>query len=401
MKNDTVRLRSHLLLLCFQILFLSSQAAQWQVVLKSIAKGVDNTLVLLSYVPLNPEAKDFGIEIAFRKKGKYNVVLSKEISIQARGQQSFQYSFKLPKGNYDVSIDILDRFQNEHNYTELPYECTVETGTTCLSDIFLSYTPFKGPQNFVDFEPTFFPVLKPDSAYLHFMMEIYSPVNRPLLARAVIYKQNIGDRTAELASKYTSEDVKNSAPIVIDGKAFYSDYFYINGLGEGEYELSIYIYDENEDYIGHKSVNFSFPGGIRQRILNDLDTSVTMMKYGTFRQSTIDSLLTISNPQEKEEAFLRCWQNLYGTRRWDGQIEETASRQMESFYQKIYLADEYLQDSGENWESDRGKIWVLYGKPTRRQSLENDNKVYERWVYLKWDLSFLFEKRNQGYVLIE
>ena len=75
---------------------------------------------------------------------------------------------------------------------------------------------------------------------------------------------------------------------------------------------------------------------------------------------------------------------------------------MEIYFNKIYVANERYEEDRPGWETDRGKIYVQYGEPGQEKTgLEIRGKTYRRWTYPEWSLTFLFEKRNQRYVLVE
>ncbi|MEZ4847623.1 MAG: hypothetical protein R3B93_03125 [Bacteroidia bacterium] len=48
-----------------------------------------------------------------------------------------------------------------------------------------------------------------------------------------------------------------------------------------------------------------------------------------------------------------------------------------------------------------GDGFIQYGKPGKSLTMTLEGKEYIKWIYPKWSLVFLFEKRNKRYILVE
>ncbi|MEM9934155.1 MAG: GWxTD domain-containing protein [Bacteroidota bacterium] len=375
--------------------------AQWEVTWKSMVSGADNAVLLLAYNPIEEALpKEIGVEITIRLKNSYQVFYQREQSVRVQGAEILKQFVRLPKGIYDVTVDIFDKESGENYLFQQTFESTAMAGENALSDILISYQEISPTSPLVSIGPTIIPTLVPDSQVISCYIEVYGSRASSMTASAVIFKENPGG-ISENAFTYTSEREKEGQVVMIGRKGVYSDRFPIGDLEEGEYQLVIYLRDNTGGTPEEKTVNFFIEGTIKQRIYQDLPTSITMMKYGTFLPATIDSLLSVSDPEDQEKAFNKSWQRLYGKRKTEGILEVEAEKEMELFYQRIFEADQYLSDTGEDWNSDRGKVYVQYGKPAGTEMLRVENKEMERWIYIKWDLSILFEKRNQQYYLVE
>ena len=138
-------------------------------------------------------------------------------------------------------------------------------------------------------------------------------------------------------------------------------------------------------------VRFTKGRDIRTRILNDLDNSIQMMQY-IAPEARLNEILQKDSVLVKQAEFFKTWERLY-----PGEAQE----KMESYYQKVYVADQlYKEGDRPGWQTDRGKIFILYGAP-ESQEVEISGKIYKRWTYPRWSLSFLFEERNQNWILLE
>ncbi len=391
-----------LVLMCAPSVF----AAQWKASLKSIIDGQNNTLLFLQYTPPELRFKDFLIEVSFRPIGSLQIIYQKEFSCQVREPKKLIVPFNFPRGEYEVTVDILEQKSSQHTLIKIPYQCTADPRQTSLSDILLSYGPFSSEDRFLEISPTLNPNLRADSLRLFFWMEIYSPKDGPFLGKAVIFRKAVtskqdSNRVADEATRYTSEDEKFFYPQVVNGKGIYTDWFDVGKLIEGEYQLFVYIYDEDDIFIDDKTVNFIVKGSLKQRILDDVVTSIEMMKYASFSEEKIRELLAITDMEKQQEAFQQAWHQLFSRRTWDGEMEEEAELRMEQYYQRLYDANQVLAQFGEDWSSDRGRIYVQYDEPSLINEVKIKNKTYERWTYGQWDLSFLFERTTDGYILTE
>ena len=115
-----------------------------------------------------------------------------------------------------------------------------------------------------------------------------------------------------------------------------------------------------------------------------------MMEY-VLPVEMLDTLLTYPDTDVKRDAFLKVWQDLYGV---------DSEEQMESYFNKIFEANQRYQENQVGWRTDRGQTFIKYGEP-EEEKIEIRGKEYLRWRYAQWSLAFLFEKRNQAYILVE
>ncbi|HHG85382.1 MAG TPA: GWxTD domain-containing protein [Bacteroidetes bacterium] len=172
------------------------------------------------------------------------------------------------------------------------------------------------------------------------------------------------------------------------GTTIYSDQIKLNELEHGEYLLEIFLY-RDEALIAEVSRKFIIDWKYLREIFGDLDTAISKMQYATsFEQ--INRLKTIQDPDEKLKQFLQFWR-LRSDPSHDNDMEA-----LESYYDRIYYAEEHFEEDKPGWKTDRGRIYALYGAPDRQSSFRAAEVFYEVWTYRKWGLRFLFRADNAG-----
>jgi len=177
-------------------------------------------------------------------------------------------------------------------------------------------------------------------------------------------------------------------------KAKISDVLDVKGLEGGEYLLRVEVFN-GATRLGGVNTRFIIGGDIKQRIIqpDKIDDAILMMEY-ILPLSEIEVLLDNPDSEAKLVAFQKTWVDLYG---------DEAESQMEAYYTAVLQANELFKDDlqgRKGWQSDRGRVFIEYGVPEINE-VNIKGKDCQRWIYAKWSMAFLFEKRNQGYYLIE
>ena len=102
------------------------------------------------------------------------------------------------------------------------------------------------------------------------------------------------------------------------------------------------------------------------------------------------SLLKKASKKEKETLFAKFWKDR------DPTIETSSNELMDEFFFRINYANENFDSWQPGWETDRGKIYILFGPPDniyRSQSF-NTMRTIHRWDYLKINKQFIFVDQN-------
>lgn len=386
MLSPMIRIICFSLLLC---LLPHSLSAQWEIAVKNLLRDSYNSIVYLKYEGSDLKNREVRLTIGFRQRNEHNFILSKEVSLRVNSGQTYPLYFKVPQDDYLVSVDIQDVETGMYTYLEQAFSSTVSRERFSVSDIFLSYSEDKDS---VLLQPILRPILQPGKK-LYFFLEVYDRDYREVPVRAYLLKEKTATESLS-ATTYDSRKYTSKVLYVFkdkDRRADFGDFFTLEDLDAGEYLIQILVYDD-EQYLDEISTRLVIEGKTKQMIYGDLDASIRMMKY-MLSQQEIDSLLNIEDPLLKRERFDREWRDQYA---------EEAEPQMEMYFKKIYTANERFAEDQPGWETDRGRIFIQYGEPGQEKSgVEIKGQSYRRWTYPAWSLTFLFEKRNQRYVLVE
>ena len=388
-------MRKLLLLILLACTILSTHAqSPWDCAVK---KGLDqgsNTRLFLAYKSSSNADKEFKADIRFRPKGKYRDFLRKETRLITRGDKIFVLPFSLPKGEYEVDVSIEDvELGNMYHVTPNEvYKCREQE--VSISDIYLSYNP-SAEKAFE--QPLVNLSLDKDKKQLYYFIELqtaraYSNLN----ISAFLFKdKNSGKLNLEQMDTYESiyETSQNLSMYKLQ-KAQISDMLEVGDLEPGEYLLSVEVFN-GATRLGGVDTRFVIGGDIKQLMRQEgyIDDAILMMEY-ILPLEELEALLDNPDYEAKKVAFDKTWMELYG---------DEADIMMEEYYSAVITANQlYNEDlpGRKGWQSDRGKIFIEYGLPEVKNVTIN-GKEYVRWIYAKWSLSFLFEKRNQGYYLIE
>ncbi|MEL6591053.1 MAG: GWxTD domain-containing protein, partial [Bacteroidota bacterium] len=350
-----------------------------------------NTRVLLDYQASTDKEKKFLIEIAFRiegSQGEFRVIQSREVRVQTSESRLFDFFFRLPPNAYQVDVDILDLDLDERQYLRLPQAYRLlDVQPVRLSDVYLSYQ--RDPEQAFA-EPILTQSVDPERGKIYYSLNIEAPAYEVLTFRAELYEKK-PDTEREAVSFLVSIDQIKRVFYLENGRGTFQDSLDIADLPSGQYQIDIRIYDDNQRLAARKG-SFSLGSDLKKWIFSNLDEAFRMMIY-VYPNAQLDSLLEQErDPFVRREAFSQIWEDMY---------EDKAEEEMERYYRKVFAANErYAEADRQGWESDRGRIFILYGEP-REKSIEIAGKSHLRWTYPRWSLSFLFEKRNQSYELIE
>ncbi len=160
--------------------------------------------------------------------------------------------------------------------------------------------------------------------------------------------------------------------------------FKVDTLQEGSYELETSLKGEVEKF------PFSYEWVDKPFTLRDLDMALSLLKY--IVPDSVFSLINSGNEKEKWEKFDECWESRDPT-------PKTAFNELEAeFYERADYAFDHFRTVGTNngATTDRGKAYILFGKPANVKREFRPDGTYEIWYYPNQKKSLVFKEQGYG-----
>ena len=347
------------------------------------------------------------VEILFSKNGaikaskKYNL-LSPEINDTIHRPNFIdQQRFPLDTGKYEIELSISDKNINgkkysSKNYVQLDYSESVVS----ISDIQLlsSFTKAekqsiitKNGFDLVPFVSDFYPETMSE---LSFYAEVYNTKtvlgeNEKFLINYQIQSHESGKPLAKYIA--FKRETTGSVAVILSK-------FNITDLPSGNYDLVIDIKNKDNKSVAHKQIFFQRKGVIAKISPEDLanleieNTFASKIHGKDTLKEYIRCLRPISSGAEKEFA--------------DNQLKLADEKLMQQFFYNFWQSrsafspeeawNYYFQDVKtvnkkfgnhirKGYESDRGRVYLQYGPPEKREEFPNEpaSYPYEIWVYYR------------------
>ncbi|WNJ18080.1 GWxTD domain-containing protein [Pontibacter sp. G13] len=375
-----------------------SLRADWVMDVRNYSLGENNVYIFLSYDGEVALPKTFQATLVFKqpvgpsvRATRYRTYLQKEMTLSTEGSGFFQLGFILPEGEYKVEVELMDVATGKMELLEQGKTFTVDQSREVkTSDIFLS---FHGNAKQAFKEPILVSQLPQSDQVLSMYLRIKAPSYDQLTIRATLgIRQDDGaEIQSETVEVFESIHQRNRV-VKLQPKAWvvFQDSIDLKGLERGDYLIKILLYND-DNVVAVKESRFRIGGRVQTRIFRDLDTSIRMMQY-VAPADELEQILQLGDSMVKRMEFVRAWEKLF---------RDDPTSQMESYYEKVFEADaRFAEKRTPGWLTDRGKVFIQFGEP-RIRSVEIEGKTFERWTYVQWSLSFLFENRNHEYVLVE
>lgn len=159
----------------------------------------------------------------------------------------------------------------------------------------------------------------------------------------------------------------------------------ISSLKGGEYSLSIKITDNATGKSVSQKTNFRIYRSPLETEYFAFEEILEMLAMVADEQEM--TYLKQVNETEREDALKEFWKSKDQTPATD------ENELMNEFYQRIAYAEKNFTVSEQpGWKTDRGKVLVKYGEPDMLYKAPSDGRWqrYERWVYTKQNLTFMF-----------
>lgn len=352
--------------------------AQWLVEARNIKGEGYNTQ--LFFTPPENFTQRTEIYLGFREEGRKEYKLQDQFYMLPGQTFPLAQNYQLPHGDYQAVVTFDGLSSGPASFS---YACNPVDPALFTSDIYLSPAPF--PQKTADISHFSRIGARQDS--LFFRCELHSKLYRQLTARAVLYRDRTKGTEAK-ATVFTSIQQQNEVLDLNREKAVFQGLLDLQALRAGDYLLEVLIF-EDDQLLRERSVRFSIEWQGYAQLMADLDQAIDMLSP-LASEADIQEMLRIPKESDKRLAFENWWKNF---------ASEDQSLQIATYYQKLSEADALFDDALPAWKSDRGKAYLLYGKPNRREIVKNGVR-YERWFYEEWNLILWFQQEGENFISI-
>ena len=151
-----------------------------------------------------------------------------------------------------------------------------------------------------------------------------------------------------------------------------------NIVDEGDFTVSI-NYGKHDHEFSLTSVWIKKPRNLR------VIKEAVLILYNFFDEKAVDEVFR-ADSDSLYSALKNFW------KKYDGSSNKTFNKVMSEFYSRVDFAiDNYSSiNKMDGAKSDRGKVYIKYGIPSKSNRVFSNNKVLEIWEYADIDKKFVF-----------
>jgi GWxTD domain-containing protein len=156
----------------------------------------------------------------------------------------------------------------------------------------------------------------------------------------------------------------------------------IKGLTSQQYVLKLTAAGNGRKETRERQFHVRIPG--IPISIRDLDLAIRQLRY--IASGSEYNKLRQATGAEREQLFKDFWKKRDPTK------DTEENELMDEYYRRVEYANEKFSTNRAGWESDRGRIYILYGEPTdiERHPFEADSRPYEVWYYSSIARRFVF-----------
>lgn len=323
-----------------------------------------------------------------------------------------QINLMLASGSYTLSVVASD-FNNPDNYDSISMEVDVKGfgNTVNLSDIELSTSIYKSDdknsifhKNTLEVIPNAGALFGNNLSNLYYYAESYNL--NSLKSPSLIFTESITDENNNSVHS-KSKEIKVSG----DSRVEYGK-INIDKLPSKSYLLTLTLSDTLNDISISKSKKFwVYNPKIEAPVTDSPDKEFLVSEYAAMREELVnlDFNLTFYLRTENEKKAFESMTNLNDKRKFmyefwrrrDSNPNTPQNEFKQEYVKKILEANQLFKEPfKEGWKTDRGRIYVTYGKPEEIESFpySADKKSYEVWKYEKLEGGAIcaFMEKNQS-----
>ena len=284
------------------------------------------------------------------------------------------FSHELPFGKYNAKVQLED---NESRKRETVEEKVIaekpKNEFVNISDLILCRSIGLDSTGHLPLYPTVSGIISDPSESLYCFFDLF----RQNIAEACVIKLRVLDKSGALRHI-------DSLSIIGGGKL--APHFMkvpTTELTFNRYKAFLEVHCGGS--ILTRNVEFSINYHGLPWVIGDLDQAIEQMRY----VAANDEIKRLKNefPSRKEEEFVKFWDEKFPSE------NEFINGKMIEYYNRVQYTNMRFGNNRAGWESDRGRIYIIYGRPSEVEKTESDlNSVeYEIWYYNHLNKRFIFK----------
>ena len=193
----------------------------------------------------------------------------------------------------------------------------------------------------------------------------------------------------ELSVLNSNDELQSRDTLRTIGGEELSSYFLplnCNDLTFGRYTIRLIVrYEEVQREIKYEFTRNSsgLPGSI-----NDIDNAIKRLSL-IASSAEMNELLSFPK-SDREQKLVDFWNEIFPT------PDEETNGKMTEYYRRIGYVNKQYGDGHEGWRTDRGRVYIIYGKPTdiEKHVFVDQQAPTENWYYSHLGKQFVFRDEN-------
>jgi GWxTD domain-containing protein len=384
----------------------------------SVFKNIDSTSIVEFYFAFNQKNLKYiktsdgfdamaNIEVNIFEKDKEKIIFSDLYGLQSKVTDTAksklvnkligQQNFKLNPGKYLFTLVGLD-YNDKLKCDTVKFDINIpfyDSNKTYISDIQLGTSIDKSSEskslfykNGLEITPNPNILFGMNLNTLWYYFEIYS-LNKDFLSDSVFFIATITDLSNNVIMQKTKREKSNSPAFAEIGN------FKIDSLDKGSYFVKFEIVDRQYQVNIQKEKKFFVYNVSKSNITDQKDgQDYLRSEYVTMKEDKIDDefdkaiyIRTQTETDDYKKLKTVEEKRLFIYNFWKKRDENPFTPINEfkvKYFNSITEANRiFKQGFTEGWKTDRGRIYLIYGKPSDVESFpnESDTKGYEIWHY--------------------
>lgn len=152
-------------------------------------------------------------------------------------------------------------------------------------------------------------------------------------------------------------------------------------------ELKVFAASDSTRPVASTSRTIRFEGTVAgvPLVEEELNTRITQLRYAA-TQAEIDHIHAGASLVDRQRRYAELWA------RFDPTPGTIVNEAMDEYYNRIDYANTHFKSYSAGWLTDKGRVYVLYGRPDNvtTDPFRNDGKSVETWHYYRRNLRLSF-----------